>query len=109
MARAERLASLSLVQRQIEEALDNRQDQNMPETTAIYQAIERGRWSGDEKLEAAQWLERRMKAGGRGNPPPRHGDRRGPGNIEGPFRSCAGWMGDEFGRVPIVHPARQDA
>ena len=45
MARAERLASLSPVQRQIEETLDNRQDRNMPETTAIYQVIENGRWS----------------------------------------------------------------
>ena len=68
MARAERLASLSPVQRQIEEALDNRQDQNMPETTAIYQVMESGHWSGDEKLEAAQWLESRMKARGAWKP-----------------------------------------
>jgi len=61
--RAERLASLSPVQQQIEEALGNRQDRNMPETTAIYQAIESGRWSGEEKLEAARWLADRMEAG----------------------------------------------
>lgn len=67
-AHAERLASLSPVQRQIEEALDNRQDRNMPETTAIYQAIESGRWSGGEKLEAARWLENRMKVGGSWKP-----------------------------------------
>ena len=67
-AHAERLASLSPVQRQIEEALDNRQDRNMPETTAIYQVIESGRWSGDEKLEAARWLENQMKAGGAWKP-----------------------------------------
>ncbi len=66
--RAERLASLSPVLRQIEEALDNRQDRNMPETTAIYQAIENSRWSGDEKLEAARWLADRMKAGGEWKP-----------------------------------------
>ncbi len=53
-ARAEGCQSLSPVQRQIEEALDNRQDRNMPETTAIYQSIESGRWSGDDKLEAAR-------------------------------------------------------
>ena len=63
-AREERRASLSPVEQQIEAALDSRQDRNMPETTAIYQAIESGRWSGDEKLEAARWLEGRMKAGG---------------------------------------------
>ena len=67
-AREERLASLSPVQQQIEVALDNRQDRNMPETTAIYQVIESGRWSGDEKLEAARWLEDRMKAGGTWKP-----------------------------------------
>lgn len=67
-AREERLASLSPVRRQIEEALDNRQDRNMPETTAIHQAIESGRWSGEEKFEAARWLEDRMKAGGAWKP-----------------------------------------
>ena len=63
-AREERWASLSPVEQQIEDILDNRQDRNMPETTALYQAIESGRWSRDEKLEAARWLEDRMKAGG---------------------------------------------
>ncbi len=55
---------LSPVERQIEELLDSRQDRKMPEITAIYIEVDKGRWSGDEKIEAARWLETKMKAAG---------------------------------------------
>ncbi len=60
--REERLASFSPVEREIQEMIDKRQDPGMPETTAIYMAVGDGRWSGDEKIEAARWLETKMKA-----------------------------------------------
>ena len=62
--REEFLASLSSVEREIEGLLANRQDRAMPDTTAIHQQIESGRWSGEQKIEAAQWLKARMKTNG---------------------------------------------
>ncbi len=63
-AREERLASMSPVEREIQEQLDNRQDPGMPSTTVIYQAIESGLWSGEQKREAARWLQAKMKSDG---------------------------------------------
>ena len=60
--REERLATLSPTEGDIEELLNERQDKNMPEITAIIQAVESGRWAGDAMIEAARWLENRMKA-----------------------------------------------
>ena len=59
--RAEFLETLSPVEREIEEFLGNRPDKNMPEVTAVVQAVEKGRWTGGEKLEAAKWLRDRMQ------------------------------------------------
>ena len=56
-----RRALMSPVERQIEDLLDDRSDRNMPEVTAVMQAVENGRWVGRDKIEAAQWLKSRMK------------------------------------------------
>ena len=63
--RAERLAAMSLVERQITEFLDSRQDKNTAEYIAILQAVERGKWTGEDKIEVAKWLETEMKCEGR--------------------------------------------
>ena len=68
-ARAERWASLSPVQRQIEEALDHRAGPEPCLKRPPY--IKRLRvvaGRGDEKLEAARWLEDRLKAAGAWKP-----------------------------------------
>ena len=59
--REERLATLSPTEREIEELLNERKDRDMPEITAVIQAIESGRWTGEARTEAARWLENRMK------------------------------------------------
>ena len=58
--REERLAALTPTEREIEELLNTRQDRNVPEITAIIQAVKSGRWTGDAKIEAARWLKDRM-------------------------------------------------
>ncbi len=58
--RAERLAALSPTEREIEELLNTRRDRNVPEITAIIQAVKSGRWTGDAKIEAARCLKDRM-------------------------------------------------
>ena len=62
--RLEKLASLSPLEREIEDVFDNRQDSGMPKTTVIYMAIESGRWSGDDKKAAVCWLEEELKSEG---------------------------------------------
>ena len=37
----------------------------MPETTLIHKEIANGRWSGDDKVEAANWLKSEMEASGK--------------------------------------------
>lgn len=59
--RERRLAALPPVEREIEDVLARRPDRNVPETTAIFQAIQSGRWTGEEKLQAARWLKTRMQ------------------------------------------------
>lgn len=59
--REARRALMSPVERQIEDLLDVRSDRNMPEVTAVMQAVEKGRWAGPEKIEAARWLKTRME------------------------------------------------
>lgn len=54
-------AAMSPTEREIEEILDLRQDRNTPEITTILRVIEDGRWTGDAKVEVAEWLEDRMK------------------------------------------------
>ena len=58
---AERLATLSPIEREIDTAIRDRQDKNMSEIRAITQAIQGGRWEGDAKIEAAKWLESKMR------------------------------------------------
>lgn len=58
--RAKRLAAMSPVERQITEFLDRRKDKNTAEYVAILQAVERGKWTGEDKIEAAKWLETTM-------------------------------------------------
>ncbi len=89
--REELLASLSPVHREIQELLANRQDRAMPETTAIHQQIESGRWSGEQKIEAAQWLKARMKANGIWKETTgRRGGQTGTGSINGRSKSWDG-------------------
>ena len=59
--RERKLASLSPVEQEIEELIHGRRDPDMPEITAIYKAIQGGRWSGEEKIKAARWLKSRMQ------------------------------------------------
>ena len=59
--REERLAALTPIEREIEEAIDNRQDTNMSEIIAVVQAVESGRWAGAARLEVARWLRARME------------------------------------------------
>lgn len=63
--RVERLAAMSPIERQITELLDSRQDKNTAEYIAILQAVERRRWTGEDKIEAAKWLETAMNREGR--------------------------------------------
>ena len=62
--REEQRRSLSPVERDILDFLDSRKDRGTPKTTAIHNAIRDGRWTGDTKVEAAQWLEAKMIAAG---------------------------------------------
>ena len=55
-----RLAALTPIEREIEQLLDDRQDKNVPASIAILKEVEAGRWSDDDKLEVAKWLEVRM-------------------------------------------------
>ena len=63
--RARRLSSLSPIEQEIEKIIDTRNDKNMAEITAIMQEAERDRWTGEAKIEVAEWLEKRMKQDGR--------------------------------------------
>ena len=56
-----RLAALSPVEREIESIVSARKDKNMLETIAVMQAVRDGRWGGAAKIEAARWLENKMK------------------------------------------------
>lgn len=58
---ARRLESLSPIEREIEEILDDRKDKSTPDTVAIMHEVEQGRWAGEAKLEVAQWLRERMR------------------------------------------------
>lgn len=58
---ARRLESLSPIEREIEDILDNRKDKSTPDTVAIMHEVEQGRWAGEAKLEVAQRLRERMR------------------------------------------------
>ena len=62
--RAEKLASMNPVERDIEEILKSRPNQNEPDITAILRAARNGRWEDGDRVEVAMWLERRMKSAG---------------------------------------------
>ncbi len=62
IAYEQRMVKLSPVQRSIQELIHDRNDQNMPESTLIFSEANKGRWSGDEKIEAARWLKSKMEA-----------------------------------------------
>ena len=57
----ERLETLSVVERQIEEILERRPDKTMTSVTAIVKEVEGDRWAGDDKIEVAQWLKTTMQ------------------------------------------------
>ena len=52
----DRLASLPKVEREIQEAVENRPDKAEPESTFIIRLVEQGKWENQEKIEAANWL-----------------------------------------------------
>ena len=54
-------AAMSPVEREIADLLEARPNQNESEIVAVFGAIGEGRWSGEERIEVASWLERRMK------------------------------------------------
>ena len=55
-------AAMSLVEREIANLLEARLNENESEVATIFRAINGARWTGEERIEAAGWLERRMKA-----------------------------------------------
>ena len=63
--RAERLAAMSPIEREITEILDSGQNKNTADYIVILQAVERGRWTGEDKIEVAKWLETAMNREGR--------------------------------------------
>lgn len=54
--RAERRAKMSPIEREIERAYEERIDKNMTRSTSVYQAIDAGRWEGNDKRAVAEWL-----------------------------------------------------
>lgn len=58
---AERLHALAPLEREIRLLLNERPNRSEHETTTIFNQIRDGRWSGTDKLEAAKWLQSRMK------------------------------------------------
>jgi len=58
--RQERMAAMDPIEREIQETLDNRTDENVPEVTEIIKAMEAGRWRGEQKIKVAQWLKNKM-------------------------------------------------
>lgn len=54
--RAQELAQLSPIQREMKEIIDSRPNKEEPESTTIYVEIKSGRWKGKDKVEAARWL-----------------------------------------------------
>ncbi len=59
--RQERLASMDRIDREIEQVLEERTDKNLEKSTAVYQEISKGRWTGDDKVEVARRLKAMMK------------------------------------------------
>lgn len=60
--REARRAAMHPVDREIEEILEGRSNQNEPEITTIFRMAEGGHWSGSDKTRAAEWLERSMRS-----------------------------------------------
>lgn len=59
--RAAELATLSPIERKINEFLDARSDKNQKEVSAILGAVKGGQWQGDDKIAVAEWLKTRMQ------------------------------------------------
>ena len=57
----ERLAALSPVERRIDSITRSKPDKTTPDVVAVIQAAKSGVWGGDDKIEAARWLEKEMK------------------------------------------------
>ena len=62
--REKQLAALSPIEREIESIVEGRQDRGKSGIVTIIQAVEDNCWSGDAKIEVAQWLQRKMTDGG---------------------------------------------
>ena len=59
--RDRRLAEMDPLDRAMAEVIENRTDKGMPEITALIKAIEAGRWTGPDKVEAAGRVRTRMQ------------------------------------------------
>ena len=57
----ERMATLRPIEREIDTIIRDRPDKNISEIITVRQAVQGGRWDGSEKIEAARWLENKMK------------------------------------------------
>ena len=57
----ERLAALSPVERRIDSITRSKPDKTMRDVVAVIQEVKSGVWDGDDKIEAARWLEKKMK------------------------------------------------
>lgn len=55
------LQSLSPIEREIAEIIDDRQDKNAAEYTVIMQSVTRGTWTGEDKIAVARWLKTTME------------------------------------------------
>lgn len=60
--REAQLAAMSPIAREIRQALDGLQDKKMLESTAVFQWIRDGRWEGDNKVAAAEWLKEKLQS-----------------------------------------------
>ena len=54
-------AAMSPVEQEIADLLEARSNESESELVTVFGAIGEGRWSGEERIEVAGWLERRMK------------------------------------------------
>lgn len=65
------LAELPKVEREIREALENRSNKGEPETTTIFTMVRGDKWEGEDKIEAAKWLQSKLQEEVNSKPKPK--------------------------------------
>lgn len=58
--RSKRVVQMHPVERHISELIDNREDENMPEITVIFNRLKSNTWTGANMVKAAEWLKSKM-------------------------------------------------